>query len=369
MTRKTHTTPLLLAAVVALSAGYAQADMNGHAMHHGQSAGAQSMQHHMGAMHHAQPSAPAMDHRQHGMVKTGEHRMPDGSGMSNHSMHGVMQHDAVPAGKHRMPDGTLMDNGAMPMQHGESHGMHGSKPAARTTSRTPIPEITDADRAAAFPPLKNQHGHSQSINHFVLLDRLEYQDADKGSALAWEAQGWIGGDINKLWVRSEGERINGHTESADLQLLYGHSIGPWWDVLAGVKQDFKPGAQLTWGALGIQGVALYGLETRATAYVASKGQTALTLEGEYDMLITNKLILQPAAEVNFYGKNDRSRGMGSGLGETELGLRLRYEIVPEFAPYIGVTWNRLHGKTADYAYVEDEKRTETRFVAGVRWWF
>jgi copper resistance protein B len=229
--------------------------------------------------------------------------------------------------------------------------------------------LTDADRQAAFPPLPGHSVHDSGLNSFFLLDQLEYQDADEGSTLAWAASGWVGGDIDRLWFRSEGERTNGVTEDAELQLLYGHSIGPWWDVVASVRQDFKPESPQTWAAFGVQGMALYDFETEATAFVGENGQTAARLEGEYDILLTNRLILQPTAEVNFYGKNDPERGVGSGLANTELGLRLRYEIVRQFAPYIGVSWNRVYGNTADLVRDEDGDVEEARFVAGVRMWF
>ncbi|SEK87845.1 copper resistance protein B [Atopomonas hussainii] len=252
---------------------------------------------------------------------------------------------------------------------GMDHSQMGHGEAPRTTSRTPIPVLTDADREAAFPPLPGHQVHDSALNGFFLLDQLEYQDADEGSALAWDASGWIGGDIQRLWLRSEGERVNGLTEEAEIQLLYGHAIGPWWDVVAGVRQDFKPGSPQTWGAFGIQGMALYDFEVEATAFIGEQGQTALRLAGEYDILLTNRLILQPTAELNLYGKNDPHRGVGSGLADTELGLRLRYEVVRQFAPYIGVTWARSYGNTADYAREEGGDADEARFVAGIRMWF
>ena len=125
----------------------------------------------------------------------------------------------------------------------------------------------------------------------------------------------------------------------------------------------------TWAAFGVQGMALYNFEAEATAFIGEGGQSAARLEGDYDILLTNRLILQPTAEVNFYGKNDPARGVGSGLSDTELGVRLRYEIRREFAPYIGVTWNRVYGNTADYAREEGEDRSEARLVLGVRMWF
>ena len=243
------------------------------------------------------------------------------------------------------------------------------QPAAPTESRTPIPPLTDADRAAVFTSPGGHQVHDSAINTYFLADKLEWQDADDGSALAWDLSGWVGGDIDRLWLRSEGERVNGKTEDAEVQALWGHAISPWWDVVTGVRQDFKPGAPQTWAALGVQGMALYNFEAEATAFIGEGGQTAARLEGDYDILLTNRLILQPTAELNVYGKNDPQRGIGSGLSNTEAGLRLRYEIRREFAPYIGVTWNRTYGKTADYARDEGEDRSEARLVVGVRLWF
>jgi copper resistance protein B len=260
-----------------------------------------------------------------------------------------------------------MDGGQI--QGMDSSQMQGMKPSPSQESRTPIPVLTDADRAAVFESHTGHQMPDRSINSFFLIDQLEWQDADKGSALRWEANGWIGTDTDRLLLRSEGERTNGVTQSAEFQALWGHAISPWWDVVSGVRQDFKPGAPQTWAALGLQGMVLYDLETQATAYLGEGGQTALRLKGDYDILLTNRLILQPTAEMNLYGKNDPKRNTGSGLSDTDIGLRLRYEIRREFAPYIGVTWNRSYGKTADYAREEGEDRSETRLVLGVRMWF
>ena len=270
-----------------------------------------------------------------------------------------------------------MDQGQMQgMDHSQMKGMDHSKmegmqPAKQpqTQSRTPIPPLTDADRAAVYNAPGGHEVHDSALNSFFIFEKLEWQDADDGSALNWEAQGWIGGDVDRLWLRTEGERTNGKTEEAEVQALWGHAISPWWDVVGGVRQDFKPGDPQTWAAFGIQGMALYNFEAQATAYLGEGGQTAARLEGDYDILLTNKLILQPTAEFNFYGKNDPQRGVGSGLSESEVGLRLRYEVRPQFAPYVGVTWNRAYGKTADYARDEGEDNNEARLVLGVRVWF
>ncbi|WP_445177663.1 copper resistance protein B [Pseudomonas sp. McL0111] len=265
-----------------------------------------------------------------------------------------------------------MDHSQMPgMDHSAMQSMDDGmmQPAAPTESRTPIPPLTDADRAAVFTSPGGHQVHDSAINTYFLADKLEWQDADDGGALTWDLSGWIGGDIDRLWLRSEGERSNGKTEHAEVQALWGHAISPWWDVVSGVRQDFKEGAPQTWAAFGLQGMALYNFEAEATAFIGEAGQSAVRLEGDYDILLTNRLILQPTAELNVYGKNDPQRGIGSGLSNTEAGLRLRYEIRREFAPYIGVTWNRSYGNTADYAREEGEDRSETRLVLGVRLWF
>ncbi|WP_137973121.1 copper resistance protein B [Pseudomonas sp. F(2018)] len=370
----------LTVSLSALSGGFtfAAEEMDYSAMGHG------SMPMDHSQMGHGSAPEPmaGMDHDQMPKEQASPAKAPaiDHSKM-NHGAMGTMDHSQMGHGKsqEKAPamDHSKMGHGAM---QGQMEGMdhstmdhsqmnHGSAEAPRTTSRTPIPVLTDADRQAAFPPLPGHKVHDSAINSFILLDQLEYQDADEGSTLAWDASGWVGGDINRVWFRSEGERTNGVTEDAELQLLYGRSIGPWWDVVAGVRQDFKPESPQTWAAFGVQGMALYAFEAEATAFVGENGQTAARLEGDYDILLTNRLILQPTAEVNFYGKNDPERGVGSGLANTELGLRLRYEIVRQFAPYIGVSWSRSYGNTADLVRDEGEDVDEARFVAGIRMWF
>jgi copper resistance protein B len=331
---------------------------------------AETMDH---SMHQAPVASPNTPNAGKPVVK----RAASSTGEMDHAAmgHGSMQpmdHGQMSQKKPAVMDPSKMTHGAMQgqmrtMDHSQMD--HGSADAPRTTSRTLIPVLTDADRAAAFPDVAGHKVHDSAINSYFLLDQLEYQDADDGSTLAWDASGWIGGDINRLWLRSEGERTNGVTEHAELQALYGHAIGPWWDVVAGVRQDFKPESPQTWAALGIQGMPLYALETQATAFVGENGQTAARLEGEYDILLTNRLILQPTAEMNFYGKNDPERGVGSGLANTEVGLRLRYEIIRQFAPYIGVSWSRAYGNTADLVRDEGGDVEEARLVAGIRMWF
>jgi len=237
-------------------------------------------------------------------------------------------------------------------------------------AQTPnLPPISDADRVAAFPDLPGHAAHDQASNYYVLFDQLEWQNAREGSALDWDASAWIGGDLDRLWLRTQGEYEGGHTASAEFEALWGHAFLRWWDLIAGVRQDPRPGSAQTWGAFGVRGLAPYKFELEATAYLGESGQTAARFEAEYELLFTNRLMLQPRVELNLYGKDDPQRGVGSGLSTSEVGLRVRYELRREFAPYIGVTWNRKWGDTADFGRTNGEDIDETRWVAGFRIWF
>lgn len=256
-----------------------------------------------------------------------------------------------------------------PLPAWAQHAGHAPAPPAAAAPITPIPEVTDADRAAAIAPVESHPVHDNGIFSYVLFNRLETWNADIGTGLAWEGQGWVGTDLNRLWLRSEGERVNGQLESADLEMLYGRSVSPWWDVVVGLRHDFRPGDSQDFLAVGMVGLAPYKFEVKATAYVGESGQTAARMEVEYETLLTNRLILQPLLEVEFNGKDDPAWGVGSGLGTAELGLRLRYEIRREFAPYIGIVRERAFGQTARFREQDGHASDDTRFVAGFRIWF
>ena len=203
----------------------------------------------------------------------------------------------------------------------------------------------------------------------VIVDELEYRDADDGGLHAWNAQGWLGKDLRKLWIKTEGERSGGSTADAELQFLYSKSVGRYWEFQVGVRQDFKPSPSRTWAAIGIQGLAPYFFEIDTALFIGDSGHTALRLEAGYDLLFTQRLILAPDIEVNFYGKDDPDIGVGSGLSNLEAGLRLRYEIRREFAPYIGINWSKLFGDTADFAAGAGESASDLQLTIGLRAWF
>ena len=249
----------------------------------------------------------------------------------------------------------------------EDHSAHMQKPTGQP--KDPLPPITDAGRAAAFP--QNMEGHTvhdQKWMYHVLFDQLEWQGTNAGG-VKLENITWIGGDINRLWLRFDAESDEGRLESASAHALWGRSFSRWWDVVTGIRQDVRPGDPQTWWAFGIQGLAPYWFEVEATGYVGADFRTQLQLEVEYDLLLTNRLILQPLFETTINGKADPARGQGAGLSSIESGLRLRYEIRREVAPYVGVTWHRSFFGTADYTRVEGEDVGGARLAVGLRTWF
>jgi copper resistance protein B len=199
----------------------------------------------------------------------------------------------------------------------------------------------------------------------LLLDKLEVTDSDTQH---WDAQLYYGGDIHKLWLKSEGERDDSHTEQAEVQALYSRAISPFFDAQIGLRHDLQPHPTRDWLTIGLQGLAPYFFETEATLFVGDEGRSALRLKAEYDLLFTQRLILSPQIELNACGKDDPEPGLGSGVSDLEFGLRLRYEIRREFAPYIGVVWSHQFGDTADYTRANGGDTQDVQWVAGVKFW-
>lgn len=203
----------------------------------------------------------------------------------------------------------------------------------------------------------------------LMIDQLEWRNAQEGSAVAWDAEGWYGGDYDKLWVKTQGERIAGTTLNPSADVLFDRVIARWWDMQGGLRQDFGKGPARTWVALGVQGLAPYWLDVEATLYVSDEGRTAARLKASYDLLLTQRLIMQPYGEANFYGKADPRRQLSSGLSDMEVSLRLRYELRRELAPYVGVGWFKRFGGTAELARAAGEDSDELELIAGVHIWF
>jgi len=214
------------------------------------------------------------------------------------------------------------------------------------------------------------HGRSDDpVLGKLMINQFELRPGDGPDPVVFEGQGWVGKDLHKLWIKADVEYVDSKTEEAEFQFLYSRAIAPYWDFQAGLRHDDRPKPKRDWLALGFEGLSPYYFEVDAAAFIGEDGRTALRLEGEYEILFTQKLILTPEVEINFYGKNDPETGVGSGLSDMQLGLRLRYEIRREFAPYIGINWIKKFGNTADFARAEGEDTSDTRIVAGVRAWF
>lgn len=233
--------------------------------------------------------------------------------------------------------------------------------------------VTAEDREAAFPDLGRHDArdlmHERPLNHLVELDHLERHDTTPEATSVWGLDAWVGNSLDRLLVRSHGERTDGETGHAGVELLWSHAVSKWFNVTAGARRDFGHAPAREWAAVGLEGLAPYWFELEATGYVGEGGRTAARLEAEYELLLTQRLVLQPKLEAEWYGDDDPARGLGAGLASTEVGLRLRYEIRREIAPYIGYVRERSHGTTAELARAAGEATRDRRVVAGIRLWF
>lgn len=197
----------------------------------------------------------------------------------------------------------------------------------------------------------------------LVVDQLEYQFSDE-KATAWNVYGYAGYDINKVYIYSEGEKPKNESAQSENQLVYSKAISPFWDVQAGIAYDKSDKSHQTWGLIGLQGLAPYFFETRATLLFGEDGNIGLRAESEYDALLTQKLILSPSIALSAYTKDNQKIGIGSGFSNITLGTRLRYEMKRELAPYIGVEWSKNLGNTNDISSLD-----EIYAVAGVKFWF
>lgn len=223
--------------------------------------------------------------------------------------------------------------------------------------------------ANAREELRQEHGAMPTYR--FMIDQLEYAARDGRDGYEWEdVQFWYGGDLNRLWIKSQGEGTFGEgVESAEVQALFSRAITPYFDLQAGVRYDFRPEPERGYLVLGMQGLAPYWFEVDAAAFLSEEGDLSARAEVEYDLRLTQRLILQPRTELDFSLQDVPELRIGSGLSTAEAGLRLRYEIVPEFAPYLGVQYERAFGDTADFRRADGEDVGGWSLVLGVRAWF
>jgi len=279
-------------------------------------------------------------------------------GMDQGSMPDTMQemgHDMVQGDATSGDDGDMagMDHGAM---QSESSPLNARDPDSYADGYDfgPIPR----------PRLADEHNFGS-----LLVDRLESVRTSDNTSTAYDLQAWYGRDYDRAVLKAEGDIDAGKLQEARSELLWGHAVAAFWDTQLGMRHDSGVGPNRGWLAFGVQGLAPYWFEIDATGYVGDSGHSALRLSAEYELLFTQELILQPRLEANFYGKGDANRELGSGLSDLAVGIRLRYEIRREFAPYIGIEWAGEYGGTAGYARAAGDANDEARLVAGVRFWF
>lgn len=202
----------------------------------------------------------------------------------------------------------------------------------------------------------------------VMGDRFEYQKDTE--SFVYDLQGWYGTTYNRFVMKAEGDVADGILEESSTDLLWGRALNAYFDTQLGIRFDtYEEGEDRQWLALGIQGLAPYWFELDITAYIGDDGRTMLTAEAEYELLLTQRLILQPRVEVSLLGKDDPENGLGSGLTSLATGLRLRYEFSRQFAPYIGVEWTSAYGNTADYRQDAGEDNSNMQVLAGLKFWF
>jgi copper resistance protein B len=310
---------------------------------------AQTLDPHAG--HHMPPAQPAADpHAGHRMTPADPHaghRMGPAQAADPHAGHAP----AAPAGG--PPTAADLPVGDAP-----------PPPAATRHAADALFPAADMARARAI--LRREHGGARVSK--TLVETLEWRPGGR-DGYAWAGAFRYGGDRDRLVLKSEGEGENGGLEHAEVQALYSRAVGPYFDLQAGVRQDLEPRPRRSYATVGIEGLAPYWFEVEGALFLSDRGGLSARLGGSYDLRLTQRLILEPRVEASLAASDDAAVGVGRGLSDAEAGLRLRYEVRREFAPYVGVSHARRFGRTADYARAEGESRDDTRLTVGLRAWF
>lgn len=339
-----------------------------------------------GTMDHSQMSQGAMAE---GEESSGMEMPMAQSGQESMEMdHSQMNHGDMPQGQASQSemDHSQMDHSQMGQVSAPSPAMQGMDHSAMQGSADdmipllPPPPEAGSGPARAGIAIWGEEAMNEARQELVREtdggmrlwiqgDRVEYRAREGADGYLWDVQGYYGGDINKFWFKSEGEGSFGEPiEGAEVQALWSRAIAPFFDFQAGVRQDLT-GPERTHAVIGIQGIAPYKFEVDAAAFISSKGDVTARIEGELDQRITQRLILQPRAELALSAQDIPELGVGAGIDRIEAGLRLRYEFAREFAPYIGVSQEWRIGDSAAYARAAGEDPSVTNYVVGVRFWF
>ena len=288
----------------------------------------------------------------------------------DHSVHQHMEHapPEAPPPTNAPADHAQMDHSAI--EHGDTASDLPSDPPARSFEG-PL-HAADAifgseEMAAARAANRLTHGGAKTAT--FMADRLEAHVGDGHDTYLWDVEAWFGGDIDKFVLKSEGEgAFSGALEDAEVQALWGHAIGPFFDLQAGVRADLEPGTR-GHAVIGVQGLAPYMIHLDAAAFLSDKGDVTARIEAEHDMRLSQRLVLQPRMEFELAAQDIEERGIGTGLSHVEAGLRLRYEITREFAPYVGAEYAAKLGDTAAFARASGEDPRQVMFLFGLRGWF
>ncbi len=309
-----------------------------------------------------------------------------GQGQAAPMDHGAMPMNGAPAQPGTQPDAQAdtmpgMDHSAMPgmampgSRPGHEMEMTGTALPAGNDPAPPPPRDHYADRQ--FPAAEMARARTEMMRDSggqtfgqALLNIFEYQMHKGADGYRWDGEAFYGGDINRLWLKSEGEgEVRRGLDSGEVQALYSRAIDPYFNLQAGVRQDIGRGPRRTYATVGIEGLAPGFFEVEAALFLSNKGDLLGRLEGYYDQRITQRLVFQPRVELNFAAQDVPENDIGSGLVNYELGGRLRYEIARQFAPYIGVSFYQKTGNTARFARNAGENVHGTSFVTGIRFWF
>lgn len=256
------------------------------------------------------------------------------------------------------------DTGGTDMAGMDLGSMQGGSPPPDARDPHAYSDGVDFTRGAARPRFADRRSFSS-----VLVDHLEASRVDGETLLPFDVEAWFGRTYDRAVFKAEGDFEGGDLEEARSELLWSHAVAPYWDTQLGVRHDSGKGPGRDWLAAGIEGLAPYWIELEVTGYVGESSRTALRLEATHHTLITQRLVFEPKFEASFYGTNDIERGIGSGLAEMSLGLRLHYEIRRELAPYIGVEWSDQYGGTEELTRLAGHDPSDTRIMLGLRVWY
>ncbi|MDX1527077.1 MAG: copper resistance protein B [Gammaproteobacteria bacterium] len=202
----------------------------------------------------------------------------------------------------------------------------------------------------------------------LTFDRIELRDGD-GDPQVFEVEGWLGHDLNKVWFKSENEHADGSWAGTELQAGWRRAIAPHWDFKLGARRDYRPNPSRNWAVVGFEGTAPYGIDVDATLFIGESGRTGVRLKAEYELALTQRLMLVPDLEINAHGENDEATGTGSGLSDMSFGVRLMYGVTGRITPYAGVVWDRSFGNTSDFAMAAGEGNESTQVKIGIQVWF